>query len=40
MKILILNGSLRAPGTTAAMVEAFVRGAKEAGHVVEVVNVA
>jgi len=40
MKIVILNGSPRAQGNTAAMVEAFARGAKEAGHEVEVVNVA
>jgi len=40
MKIVILNGTPRAQGNTAAMVEAFARGAKEAGRVVEVVNVA
>lgn len=40
LKILVLNGSARANGGTAAMVKAFSDGAREAGHEVEVVNVA
>ena len=32
MKILVLNGSPRPNGNTAAMVEAFAEGAKENGH--------
>ncbi len=39
MKILVLNGSPRPHGNTAAMVEAFTEGAKENGHQVDVVNV-
>lgn len=39
MKILVLNGSPRPGGHTAAMVEAFTRGAQENGHQVDVVNV-
>ena len=39
MKILVLNGSPRPKGNTAAMVEAFVTGAKENGHDIIVVNV-
>lgn len=39
MKILILNGSPRAKGNTAAMIAAFQKGAEEAGHKVEVVSV-
>lgn len=39
MKILILNGSPRPHGRTAAMVEAFARGARESGHQVHVVPV-
>ena len=39
MKIVIMNGSPRVNGNTAAMVEAFARGAKEAGHQVETVVV-
>ena len=39
MKILILNGSPRPNGSTAAMVEAFAQGAKESGHEVTVVPV-
>ena len=38
MKIAILNGSPRV-GNTAAMVNAFAEGAKEAGHEVEVLHV-
>lgn len=39
MKILVLNGSPRLHGNTAAMVDAFVNGAMENGHKVTVVNV-
>ena len=39
MKILILNGSPRPNGNTAAMVSAFVTGAVASGHKVDVVNV-
>lgn len=39
MKILVLNGSPRPKGNTAAMVAAFADGAKEGGHEVKVVNV-
>lgn len=39
MKILVLNGSPRPQGNTAAMVEAFATGAREQGHRVDVVNV-
>ena len=39
MKILVLNGSPRPHGNTAAMVAAFAKGAKENGHEVDVVNV-
>ena len=39
MKILILNGSPRPNGNTAAMVESFVSGAKENGHDITVVPV-
>lgn len=39
MNILVLNGSPRPNGNTAAMVEAFVAGAKEAHHSVTVVPV-
>lgn len=35
MKITILNGSPHREGNTAAMVNAFVQGAEEAGHTVE-----
>ena len=38
MKIAILNGSPKA-GNTAAMVNAFAEGAKEAGHEVEILHV-
>lgn len=39
MKIVVLNGSPHANGNTAAMVEAFVKGAAEAGHAVSVIPV-
>lgn len=39
MNILVLNGSPRPRGNTAAMVAAFVQGAGENGHRVDVVNV-
>ena len=39
MKIVVMSGSPRVDGNTAAMVEAFVRGAKDAGHQVETVVV-
>ena len=39
MKILVLNGSPRPHGNTAAMVTAFAKGAQENGHQVDVVNV-
>ena len=39
MKIIVFNGSPRPQGNTAAMVEAFTRGAGESGHEVTVVDV-
>ena len=39
MKTLVLNGSPRPHGNTAAMVAAFAKGAQENGHQVDVVNV-
>lgn len=39
MNILVLNGSPRANGNTAAMVKAFVEGAGENGHAITVVDV-
>lgn len=39
MKILVLNGSPRPNGNTAALVDAFVEGAKENGHEITVVPV-
>ena len=39
MKILVLNGSPRPQGNTAAMVQAFAEGARDAGHSVTVVEV-
>lgn len=39
MKILVLNGSPRPNGNTAAMIEAFVEGASENGHQITVVPV-
>lgn len=40
MKILVLNGSPHLNGATSDMVNAFAQGAKEAGHEVEIINVA
>ncbi len=39
MNILVLNGSPRPSGNTAAMVAAFAEGARESGHCVNVVDV-
>lgn len=39
MKILILNGSPRPQGKTAAMVAAYAEGAREAGHEVNIIDV-
>jgi len=39
MKILVLNGSPRRDGNTAAMVNAFTEGARESGHEVYVIDV-
>lgn len=39
MDILVLNGSPRPSGNTAAMVEAFAEGAREKGHTVHIVPV-
>lgn len=39
MKILVLSGSPRPQGNTAAMVEAFAKGARESGNQVDVINV-
>ena len=39
MNILVLNGSPRKEGNTAAMVDAFAAGAREAGHQVDIVPV-
>ena len=39
MKILVLNGSPRVRGNTAAMVHAFAQGARETGHVVDIIPV-
>ena len=39
MKILVFNGSPRPHGNTAAMVEAFAKGARENGHQADVVNI-
>ncbi len=39
MKILILNGSPKPNGNTAAMVAAFAEGARESGHDVQIVDV-
>ena len=40
MKVLVLNGSARKNGGTAAMVAAFAHGTREAGHEVDVLDVA
>ena len=40
MKILVLQGSPNTKGSTSLLVSEFTRGAKEAGHNVEVVDVA
>jgi len=40
MNILVLNGSARKQGNTAAMVDAFEQGARESGHEVTRFNVA
>ena len=40
MKVLILNGSARKNGGTAAMSAALAHGAREAGHEVDVLNIA
>ncbi len=39
MKILVLNGSPRMQGNTVSMVEAFRKGAAQAGHTVSVIDV-
>lgn len=39
MNILVLSGSPRPQGNTAAMVAAFAEGARESGHQVDVVNI-
>lgn len=39
MKILVINGSPRPQGNTAAMIEVFTKGARESGHEVTVINV-
>ena len=39
MKILILNGSPRPNGNTAAMVAAYAEGAREAGHEATIIDV-
>ena len=39
MKILVLNGSPRLNGNTAALCEAFCEGARQAGHETETLNV-
>ena len=38
-KIVILNGSPRRAGNTAALTAAFTKGAEEAGHQVEKIRV-
>lgn len=40
MRVLVLNGSARKEGGTAAMVASFARGAREAGHEVDVLDIA
>ena len=38
MKMLVLSGSPRPRGNTAAMVDAFARGAREGGHQEEMID--
>ena len=40
MKILVLNGSPRPKGGTAAMIKAFIEGTKSVGHQVDVLDIA
>lgn len=40
MDILVLNGSPRKQGNTARLINAFAKGAKEAGHTVQIEDVA
>lgn len=40
MRVLVLNGSARPMGGTKAMADALARGAREVGHMVDVVDVA
>ncbi len=40
MRVLVLNGSARKNGGTAAMAAAFARGARRAGHEVDVLDIA
>lgn len=40
MRVLVLNGSARKDGGTAAMAAAFAKGALEAGHEVDVLDIA
>ena len=40
MNVLVLQGSPNSSGSTAMLAGEFARGASEAGHSVEVVNVA
>ena len=37
-KIIVLNGSPRKKGNTAALISAFTKGAEEAGHTVTTFN--
>ena len=39
MNILVLNGSPRKHGNTAFMIDAFLDGAKQQGHHVDVISV-
>lgn len=39
MKIIILNGSPHSNGNTTAMIDAFVDGVKENGHILNIINV-
>ena len=40
MKVLVINGSAREDGGSKAMAEAFARGAREAGHDVDALDIA